>query len=198
MFIKNIFTVILTVFVLTSTVYALVKEIHPEAGQTGNQAQRADLIDPEDSPSDFPVNKNENGSINSGDVSGEGVSEVFASDIPLSKRLIVYYFHRSIRCTGCENIEEAAFEAVSEDHQDDVERGILEWRSINIDEAEHEHFIEKYNIYYQELVFVEIGDDVTVRSDDIAEVWQHWNSKQKVRSVVNNLIDEWLAVIETQ
>jgi len=131
---------------------------------------------------------------------GETVTDPSSSHVPgtlaaqdLSpNRIIVYYFHRTIRCVGCINVEEASFETVSNDFEREIGEGILEWRSVNIDEPENAHFIDKYNLYYQELVFVELRDGVEARWDDIAEVWRHWNSKPTVRTVVRDELKLWL------
>ena len=150
-------------------------------------------LDPESRPTTMTETPDSAGSPYSETDPSEGsVPETLVAQDPSPNRIIVYYFHRSIRCVGCVNVEEAAFEAVSNDFERGVGKGVLEWRSVNIDEPENEHFIDAYNLYYQELVFVELRDGVEVRWDDIAEVWRHWNSKMRARTVVRDELNRWL------
>lgn len=124
------------------------------------------------------------------------IPEVLATGNLQQDRLIVYYFHRTMRCTGCINVEEGSFQAVSIDHEEDIADGALEWQSINFEEPEYEHFMAEYDLYSQELILVEMRDGVKIRHAAVAEVWQHWDDKTKIREIVNGLIDEWLKEIK--
>jgi hypothetical protein len=178
---KRTITVILMVFVALSIFYAVNKGMtntdRPPAGQTSlsPDGQSAADGDQSDEETFAPV--------------------VLASDDLQSNRIQVFYFHRTIRCIGCINVEEAAFEAVSADHSANVENGSLEWRSINFDEEENAHYASRYDLYSQELILIEIRDGVPVRNTKIAEVWEHWNSKPEIRAITNRYIDEWLGGI---
>jgi len=184
MVLKKSITALLVIFVVFSVGFALVKELKPAPEVNPNSPPPSSDMYPPDMVWDYT------------DVEESNAPVVFASENLKPDMLIVYYFHRSIRCTGCVNVEEAAFEAVSEDHSDDVDRGVLEWRSIDIDEPENKHFEIEFNLFYQELLFVEMHNNSVAKFESIAKVWQHWNNKTRARNVVNELIDEWLGGIE--
>jgi hypothetical protein len=186
MILKRLITAILVLLVVSSIGWAFIKEMRPAESNptsTGSQsAAGADLIGDQgnsDSDSQWEVT----------------APVVLASDNLKPDRIQVYYFHRTIRCTGCINVEEGAFEAVSVDHKANIDNGTLEWHSIDFDQPENKHYAKDYDLYSQELILFEVRNDAIVRSNKIADVWQHWNSKSEVRSLANDLIDQWLGGI---
>ena len=68
--------------------------------------------------------------------------------------------------------------------------------------------IDKYFTWYYsgeefissatESSFVEYRNNQVVRHEKVAEVWQHWSDRGKIRQLVNETIDEWLEEIEGQ
>ena len=184
-------TVILAIFVVSSIAYAFIKEMrasdsNPADGassdSTGLSTSERDLTGGQDGPD----------AENFGEIT---VPLTLASDNLQPNRIQVFYFHRRIRCTGCINVEEASFEAVSVDHKADVDSGILEWRSIDFDEEENKPYVSEYGLYSQELIFIEMRDGIGVRNGKIPEVWEHWTSKAEIRAIVNAKIDEWLGSV---
>ena len=179
MIFKRVITALLVLLVVSSVAWAFIKEIKTA----------------ESNPADRVTPSSENQSTAQGDLGEFAVPISLASDNLKPDRIQVYYFHRTIRCTGCINVEEGAFEAVSIDHRAEVDNGTLEWHSIDFDKPENKHYAGDYDLYSQELILIEIRDGVIVRNNKIPEVWQHWSSKTEVRSLANELIDQWLGGI---
>lgn len=191
----------LIAFVVLSIALALQKHL-----QTSNSGPN----NPEEgiNGSDLIVSDGSTDGIDTPDISQQGINtepdnseegnvpQVLAADNLQQNRLIVYYFHRSMRCTGCINVEEGAYQAVSIDHEEDIADGSLEWQSINFEEPEYGHFMAEYDLYSQELILIEMRDGIEIRYGAIAEVWQHWDDKTKIRQIVNGLIEEWLRGIQ--
>jgi len=184
MLIKNFITIILVIFIVASLGTAIIK------GARTNTPKPTD-------------NKDKSISEDPGDVKDESdesfddiAPTVLASENLQPDRLLVYYFHKTLRCTGCINIENAAYDAIAIDHADDVANGIIEWKSIDFDLPENEQFIKKYGLYSQELSFVEIRGGSEGKSENIAEVWQYWADRDKARKVISELIDKWLEEIK--
>lgn len=132
----------------------------------------------------------------SDDAGEEYAPEIVVSENLNPNRVCVYYFHRTMRCTGCVNVETAAYNAVAIDHAREVESGLLEWHSINFEKPDYQHFAEEYDLYSQELIFIEIRDGEASRDEKIPEVWQHWSDRDKLRQVINESLDNWLEEIE--
>jgi len=175
---KKVTAVILGVFVVVSIAFAFLKE---------TQSAKWDEADPDAMGKNMPTT-----GADPGNTDDSVVPEVLASADLQPDRIQVFYFHRSFRCIGCINVEAAAYEAVSIDHSEDVQAGKLEWHSINCDDPQHSHYVTEYDLYTQELIFVEMRNAVPVRNEKIPEVWQHWENKSKARAVVGKNIDMWL------
>ena len=191
---KQIITLFLMAFVAVSIATALLNEFRTDPSEGSVSGEALAELD-EDNPSEANAVFEESGLAESG---GETIPEASVPENPQPNRLIVYYFHRSIRCAGCINVETAAYEAAVLDHAEEIAEGILEWHSINFDEPEHEHFIEEYNLYYQALIFAEVRSGEVIRWNDMAEVWQHWSNSVKAREIVSEQIDQWLEEIRSQ
>ncbi|MFH1676018.1 MAG: nitrophenyl compound nitroreductase subunit ArsF family protein [bacterium] len=184
MSIKNSITIVLIVFVIVSLGTAVLKGSRSGKPIPADDNNKSIPVDPSDT----------NGKTD------ESYDDIAPTDLAsknlLPDRLLVYYFHRTLRCTGCINIENAAYDAIAIDHAEDVAKGIIEWRSIDYDLPENEQFIKKYGLYSQELAFVEIRSGSEVKSENIADVWQYWADRDKARDVISELLDKWLEEIK--
>jgi len=86
-------------------------------------------------------------------------------------RVIAYYFHGSQRCKTCLTIEAYAAEAIRTGFADALSDGTLEWKVVNIEEPENEHFVEDYQITTRTVVLVEMKDGKQVRWSTLDRVW---------------------------
>jgi hypothetical protein len=88
-----------------------------------------------------------------------------------SRRIIAYYFHRTLRCPTCLAIEKQAKEAIESRFSSELAAGLIEWRSLNIDEPANQHFEVDYALTAQSLVFVEMSGDRQLRWTNLTRVW---------------------------
>lgn len=51
-------------------------------------------------------------------------------------RVVVYYMHATFRCITCDLVESLAGELIQEEFAPQVQAGLLEWHSVNYQEAE--------------------------------------------------------------
>lgn len=92
-----------------------------------------------------------------------------------SAHVVAYYFHGSIRCTTCEAIEAQSQEAIAKFFPDQLKTGELEWRIINYDEAEHEHYREDFQLSFQSVVLAEESAGKVLRWRNLVDVWTKIN-----------------------
>lgn len=57
----------------------------------------------------------------------------------------VYYFHGSIRCQKCLEIERISREAVLSFYEDDLAAGRMKWASVNYELPENRHYFDDFN-----------------------------------------------------
>ncbi len=64
----------------------------------------------------------------------------------MNEKVIVYYFHGIARCPTCRAIEQYAKEAVENAFKKELETGKLEFKSVNVEEPQNEHFIQDFQL----------------------------------------------------
>ncbi|MCA1902528.1 MAG: nitrophenyl compound nitroreductase subunit ArsF family protein [Candidatus Hydrogenedens sp.] len=69
-----------------------------------------------------------------------------ATNSKINEKVIVYYFHGTARCPTCRAIEKYAKEAVENAFKTELETGKLEFRSVNVEEPQNEHFIQDFQL----------------------------------------------------
>lgn len=94
-------------------------------------------------------------------------------------QFVAYYFYTSKRCSSCYRLEEWAETAIKDHFKQAIESGKLQWKTVNVDEPENEHFTKDFNLYTKSLVIVEQNDGETVRWKNLEKVWQLLRDKDK-------------------
>lgn len=77
-------------------------------------------------------------------------------------RVVVSYFHRTIRCETCLRFETLTDRVLRETFAGELADGRLEWRVMDFEEPGHEAEVAKYDIFESALIVSRIaGDDET-------------------------------------
>ena len=74
------------------------------------------------------------------------------SSPPPENGVAVVYFHGTIRCFACLEIERLAREAVGEMIASSLGDGNIAWNSIDYDQTQNVHYIQRYNLSLPTLV----------------------------------------------
>lgn len=93
------------------------------------------------------------------------------SDQPQS-RYIVYYFHTTGRCATCVRIEKLAQAVVQNDFPQLTAAGKLQFRSVDVQDPVHRHFIRDYRLVTKSVVLVEEQDGRPVRWKNLSRIWE--------------------------
>ncbi|HMO50153.1 MAG TPA: nitrophenyl compound nitroreductase subunit ArsF family protein [Kiritimatiellia bacterium] len=97
-----------------------------------------------------------------------GATSALLAETPKPEHeIIVYYFHRTARCTTCLNME-AWTEKIVETSND-----ALVMKSINLDRPEHHHFIKDFDLDFGAVVVAEQMGDVVLRWKRLDDIWNH-------------------------
>jgi hypothetical protein len=86
-------------------------------------------------------------------------------------RVIAYYFHATARCPTCLAIEGGARAAIERALPEELATGALEWRSVNVEEPENEHFVTELRITGSSLVLVREEGGRVSRWTNLERVW---------------------------
>jgi len=85
--------------------------------------------------------------------------------------MVVYYFHRTLRCPSCLHIETTAQRVVEESFAGEIETGLVRWKAVNIQQRGHEHFAKDYDLSAPSLVLVKRIDGRQVAWKNCDKVW---------------------------
>ena len=76
------------------------------------------------------------------------------SSLAPGKKVEVFYFHFTRRCTTCNNVEKVTKEAVDTQFATQVKNGEITFKSVNLDEKDGETIGAKYKIEGQTLIVI--------------------------------------------
>lgn len=100
----------------------------------------------------------------------------------------LYYFMTDIRCSNCYKIENYTKEVFEE-----LNNKNINFKVINIDQKENEHYIKEYNIYTKSVIISKIENNKEVKYKNFDKIWNYLGSKEKfkeyIRAEINNFIN---------
>ena len=98
----------------------------------------------------------------------------------------VYYFHGANRCLTCNRIEELTRSVVQEKYVAKMAAGDLAFESVNLDEANQEHFVTDFQLTMRTVVIAK-GD----RFERLDKVWQLVRDEAAFRDYVTRKVGEF-------
>jgi hypothetical protein len=111
---------------------------------------------------------------------------IFAgSPVPPTK-IEVYYFHFTRRCMTCNNVEKVSKEAVDKQFPEQVKKGEITFKSVNLDEKEGEAIGAKYKIEGQTLIIISGSKKVDLT--DKGFMYAN-NSPEKLKAEIRKAIE---------
>jgi len=105
-----------------------------------------------------------------------------------SGTVIVYYFRNNYRCPSCKKIETYTQETVTTRFADDINKGVVTFKMVNVDEPANKHFIKDYKIFTKQVVLVEMKNGVQTRWKNLDKIWDLLGDQAKFSAYVENEI----------
>jgi len=84
---------------------------------------------------------------------------VTASFSQVEPKLIVYYFHATHRCNTCTEIEKQTKLLLDESFSNQLETGVMQFRSVDYEAEENKDLVNKYYAYGSTLLLVTPEDE---------------------------------------
>jgi hypothetical protein len=107
-------------------------------------------------------------------------------------KVIAYYFHGTFRCTTCRTIEKYSKEAIEHYFANELKNGTLEFKSLNVEEAENRHYIQDYQLFSRSLVISLVKQDKEVTWKNLTDVWKLVRDKDKFFQYVKDEVEKFL------
>lgn len=109
-----------------------------------------------------------------------------------SRKLIAYYFHVTVRCTTCRNIESYSKEVIHARFASEIADGRLEWRLVNVQLPENKHFIQDYQLFTKSLVLVLLENGKQKEYKVLNDTWELVGNKAAMQSYVEKEVRGFL------
>lgn len=111
------------------------------------------------------------------------------------RQVTVYYFHRTARCATCLKIEEQSQNSVAANFAEQLKRGDLVFKSVNVETEGNEHFVDDYQLVSQALVVVDYRDGVQEKWKNLDQVWNLVHTDDAFNAYVRDEVQIFLASI---
>ena len=185
--IKNL----LFIFVILSLGVLFYKEFSPKKESNANDTtvtnsnaavvSEKSLSAPENQPSKEPVTKKKVETL-------LPQTEVKSQQ----SKVIAYYFHGTFRCATCQTIEKYSKDAIDHYFANELKNGKLEFKSLNVEEAENRHYIQDYQLFSKALVISLIKNGKEKSWKNLVDVWTHVRDKDKFFQYVKEEVEKFL------
>ena len=96
------------------------------------------------------------------------------------------------RCSTCQTIEEYSKDAIEQYFAKELKSRTLEFKPINVEEAENRHYVQDYQLFSKSLVLSLVKQDKEVTWKNLADVWKLVRDKDKFFQYVKEEVEKFL------
>jgi len=101
----------------------------------------------------------------------------------------VYYFHLTRRCVTCQTVEKVTEQAVNEFFPEELKRGDVTFKSINIEEKENDALVKKLKVDGQSLLIVNGKNQMNIVDKGFMYAM---NEPDKLKAIVKTSVEKYL------
>jgi hypothetical protein len=116
----------------------------------------------------------------------------------INKKVIVYYFHPTARCSTCINIENYSKETVETKFKKEQKDKILYFRSVNIEDSLNEHFVNDFKLTSSSVILVMYGGKKRTDWKNLEKVWTLEKDKEKFSIYIKIELQQFLKKLKEQ
>ena len=121
-----------------------------------------------------------------------GAVSSFAADTPSGTKIMAYYFHGTMRCPTCHKLEQYSKEAIETNFKDALASGKLEFKVVNVDDKDNEHYGSDYQLYTKSLILSLVKDGKETKWKNLDKIWEYVGNKQRFVDYVKNEVSDFL------
>lgn len=107
-------------------------------------------------------------------------------------RVVVYYFHQTIRCSTCLEFETFSKKALDTYFANDLANGRVEWRVVNMDLPENRHYVDEFKLFTKALVIQKITADKPVAWTNLEDIWAFEGDEPGFMNLVKEAVVAYL------
>jgi hypothetical protein len=125
-------------------------------------------------------------------LSSQLLAESVSGEESQESTIMVYYFRTNVRCATCKKLEAYAREVVERDFAQDLKSGRLQWKMVNMQEPENEHFVNDFQLVTKSVVLVEQVNGKQKRWKNLSKIWELVMSQEKYQEYIRSEIEIFL------
>ncbi|PIE22274.1 MAG: hypothetical protein CSA62_13285 [Planctomycetota bacterium] len=103
---------------------------------------------------------------------------------------VVYYLHSNEHCATCDRIQALTKKTMAEDFAGEIASGLLDFRIRNVDEPEHEHYWDEFQMDAATVVVQAQGPER--RFENLSKVWMLYRDETAFREYLRQQIRAFL------
>jgi hypothetical protein len=107
-------------------------------------------------------------------------------------KIVVFYFYGNRRCFSCKKIEALTAAAIKEGFSQEIEKGVLEFKPVNIETPGNQHFIKDYRLYSKSVIVSDMVKDSEERWKNLQRVWELLYREGAFKGYIQEEIREYL------
>ncbi len=107
-------------------------------------------------------------------------------------KLVVYYLHGTFRCPSCNKIEHLTKEAVEQGFADQIKKGRVELKVLNIEESGNVHFVQDYKLYTKSVILSDLRDGKEAKWKNLDQVWMLLGNEGKFIEYIQKEVKTYL------
>ena len=108
-------------------------------------------------------------------------------------KIVAYYFHVNVRCTTCRTIEDWSRKTIQKRFAGELGSGKIEWKPVNVQQAENRHFIKDYQLFTRSLVLVRFDSGQQREYKVLNDTWQLADDQPAFEKYVEKEVRGYLA-----
>jgi hypothetical protein len=106
--------------------------------------------------------------------------------------VIAYYFHRTVRCDGCLEIEANAKRVIEKSFANQIAAGKLIWVPFNLDDPGGEEFGKEFDVSMSTLVLAKEKNGNNTEYKKLEKVWQLVHDSNAFDAYVKDEVKQFL------
>ncbi len=116
----------------------------------------------------------------------------FEKEVKPECQMMVYYFHRTVRCPTCLEIENLTQRTLQTNFYEILKEGIIEWHAINMEDASNQPFVERYRLTAPSLIFVRMKNGRQTQWKNLEGIWNNVEVPEYFFNFITTEIDNYL------
>ena len=114
------------------------------------------------------------------------------SDLSKEPLVVVYYFHRAVRCSTCMKIESLTVMAVEMKFAQELKEGKVRVKILNMEEDQNSHFEADYQLSAQSVIILKVSESGEMKWKNLDKIWEYVHDEDMFIDYIKSEVDEYL------